>query len=218
MGVVDDRRGRGVRTDDALAAVRGHPTLARLATSLIERPGIDDVPRPGERLPRRAAVALILRLGDAGTLELLFVKRAEYPGDPWSGHIAFPGGRQEPEDETLWATAVRETWEEIGLDLGRDGEPLGRLDELYPRIATLPSIVVRPYVVIATPSAPLALSDEVAAVFWVPVDRLARRDAHATSVVRTSRGIELREPSFVHEAHIIWGMTYRILAGLLERL
>ena len=67
---------------------------------------------------RRAAVALVLRgPGDAsgdgaeGPIELLFVKRAEWEGDPWSGHVAFPGGRHEPQDETLWDTAARETHE-----------------------------------------------------------------------------------------------------------
>jgi len=56
---------------------------------------------------RRAAVALILRDGAAG-IELLFIRRAEHPMDPWSGQMAFPGGRAEPGDRDLEATAVRE--------------------------------------------------------------------------------------------------------------
>ena len=77
---------------------------------------------------RRAAVALILRDGAAG-IELLFIRRAEHPMDPWSGQMAFPGGRAEPGDRDLEATAIRETLEEIGLDLG-EAERLGALDEV----------------------------------------------------------------------------------------
>lgn len=201
----------------ALAEALVHPDVARLAASLAARPGVDDVPRPGEPAPRRAAVALVLRLGDAGEPELLFVKRAEYPGDPWSGHVAFPGGRQERDDASPWHTAVRETREEIGLDLERDGYPLGRLDELHPRAVSLPAIVVRPHVVVAAPSAPFALSREVAAAFWIPLARFAAADAHVISSVAV-RGGTLRVPSVLHDGHTIWGMTYRILSDLLDRL
>jgi 8-oxo-dGTP pyrophosphatase MutT (NUDIX family) len=204
-------------TEERLARVLAHPDVARLARSLAERPGVDDEPREGEPTPRRAAVALVLRLGDAGRPALLFVRRAEYAGDPWSGHVAFPGGRQEPDDATLWTTASRETWEETGLDLVRDGRPLGRLDELHPRSPTLPPIVVRPYVAVTSADAPLSLSPELAAAFWMPIEHFAGPDAHTTSLVRV-RGAELRVPSFVHEGHTIWGMTYRILEDFLARL
>ncbi len=158
----------------------------------------------------------MLRLGDDGTPELLFVKRAEYEGDPWSGHIAFPGGRAEPDDATSWDTAARETWEETGLDLRRDGVLLGTLDELHPRSPALPAIVVRPHVAIAAPREPLVLSDELAAAFWVPVRRFAEPGYATTSTVQ-ARGHALTVPSFVHEGHTIWGMTHRILEQLLER-
>ena len=80
----------------------------------------------------------------------------------------------------------------------------------------LPPIVVRPYVALAPPDAALALSDELAAAFWMPIARFAAPDVRATSVVR-ARGVELRVPSFVHEGHTIWGMTHRIVEQLLER-
>ncbi|MBV9879335.1 MAG: CoA pyrophosphatase, partial [Gemmatirosa sp.] len=189
----------------------------RLAASLAARPGVDDVPRPDDRPPRRAAVALVLRLGEGDRPELLFVKRAEFAGDPWSGQIAFPGGRHEPGDASLWHTAMRETWEETGLDLDRDARLLGRLDELHPRQPVLPAVVVRPYVAVAAPSGPFALSIEMAAAFWVPIERFAAEGVHAESEVRV-RGTSLRVPSFVHEGHTIWGMTYRILEDFLARL
>ena len=79
----------------------------------------------------RAAVAAILRDGGPGGegAELFFIIRAEAPKDPWSGHIAFPGGRRDPEDETLLATAIRETREEVGIDLAR-GELVARLPDV----------------------------------------------------------------------------------------
>src|SRR5262245_4891896 len=91
-----------------------------------------------------AAVSVILRDGDEG-LETLFIHRAVRVGDTWSGQIAFPGGRREPRDRDLLATAIRETHEEIGVDLA-SAERLGVLDDLHPRTPVLPPVVVRPFV------------------------------------------------------------------------
>jgi 8-oxo-dGTP pyrophosphatase MutT (NUDIX family) len=200
-----------------LAAAVAHPDVQRLARALRDAPGREADVAGVEPPPRRAAVALVLRVGSGGALELLFIKRAEFAGDPWSGHVAFPGGRHEPGDHTLWHTARRETHEELALDLARDGLPLGTLDDLFPRHAALPSIVVRPYVAVAAPGAPLALSHEVAAAFWVPVRRLIEPEAGVTSTVR-AHGLELEVPSFVHDGHVIWGLTERILRQLLAHL
>ena len=92
-----------------------------------------------------AAVALILVATLDGDLEVLFIQRAELTGDPWSGHMALPGGRRSPDDSDLLATAIREAREETGIELPRD-YVLGQLDEFAPRTPTLPPVVVRPYV------------------------------------------------------------------------
>lgn len=207
---VSDRRRPGLA--DALA----HPEIARLGAALAARPGVPADVRPTDPRPREAAVALVLRLSDDDTPELLFVKRAEYPGDPWSGHIAFPGGRAEPHDPTPWDTAARETWEETGLELRRDAVLLGTLDDLYPRNPVLPNVVVRPHVALALPPGPLTLSAELTAAFWVPVRRFAEPGFATLSTVQ-ARGHALTVPSFVHEGHTIWGMTHRIVEQLLER-
>ena len=76
-----------------------------------------------------AAVAFLLREARDG-IEVLFIHRAEHPQDPWSGQMGLPGGRSEEGDADLLATAIRETREEIGVDLSLDSQTLGRLDEI----------------------------------------------------------------------------------------
>ena len=97
-----------------------------------------------------AAVALILdNAASRDDPEIVFIERAQVLGDPWSGHIAFPGGRCEPGDQLPLDTAVRETEEEIGVDLSA-GQLLGRLDDLTGRRShpvsythlTLPTILL----------------------------------------------------------------------------
>lgn len=199
---------------DPLADALAHATVARLSARLRERPGVEVQP---ERPVRYAAVALVVRRSAGDGLELLFIKRAEFEGDPWSGHVAFPGGRREESDASLEETAIRETREELALDLARDGRLLGTLDDLHPRTPTLPPIVVRPYVFVARPDVSLELSHEVAVAFWVPLERLQAADATVESTIEV-RGARWRVPSFVHEGHTIWGMTERILRQLLELL
>ena len=194
-----------------LAVLLAHPDIVKLRSALESHRGIRAEKEEGAR---RAAVALIFRAGAGGAPELLFIKRSEYPGDPWSGQIAFPGGREESSDPTLADTAIRETREETGIDLVRDGTIIGTLDDLRPQTVRLPAVIVRPYVVLLNRFEPLLLSDEVALAFWVPLD--AFKDApswHDTDVL--ARGVQMNRRAFHHQGHIIWGMTERILAQLL---
>jgi 8-oxo-dGTP pyrophosphatase MutT (NUDIX family) len=162
---------------------------------------------------RPAAVALILIDGDDG-LEVLFIHRAEREGDPWSGQIAFPGGRYEPSDTDLRATAMRETREEIGVDL-TSAEWLGTLSDLRPRTPLLPPIYVRPFV-FALPQRPaVELSQEVQSVFWVPMGRFAEPNARL-DVRLAVRGINLDVTAFTAGDRLIWGMTERILTSFLD--
>ena len=86
---------------------------------------------------QRAAVAMVLRPTPGDWPELLMIKRSVHESDPWSGHMAFPGGREEPSDPTLLATAIRETREELGLGLVT-ARRLGSLDPVYsPSVAPL---------------------------------------------------------------------------------
>jgi 8-oxo-dGTP pyrophosphatase MutT (NUDIX family) len=200
--------------DVDLAVLLAHPDIVKLRSALESHRGVRAEKEEGVR---RAAVALIFRAGADGAPELLFIKRAEYPADPWSGQIAFPGGREESADPTLADTAIRETREETGIDLVRDGTVLGTLDDLRPQTVRLPAVIVRPYVVVLNRFEPLLLSDEVALAFWVPLD--AFKDAPSwqdTNVL--ARGVQMNRRAFHHQGHVIWGMTERILAQLLALL
>ena len=166
---------------------------------------------------RKAAVALIFRAGEDGTPELLFIKRAEYPGDPWSGQIAFPGGREEPGDSSLADTATRETREETGIDLARDGTFIGTLDDLRPRVTRLPDVIVRPFVVLLNHYEPLILSHEVALAFWIPLAALKQSESWRDTQI-LARGIQINARAFHHEGNIIWGMTERVLGQLMALL
>jgi len=185
--------------------------IRRLSLSLAQR-----VPlrmEPGGRV-RRAAVALILRTTERGLLELLMIRRAEYAGDPWSGHIALPGGREERADHSLEDTAIRETREETALDIEHDGLFFGRLDDLGPHSAPLPPITITPFLVAYGASGIVTLSPEVAEAFWVPVDAL--RDPRASrEIVLELTGGARRVQCFEHDGRIIWGLTERILRQFL---
>ena len=142
-----------------LDAVLAHPDVARLAIRLAQRPGRTLEPHGSTRL---AAIALVLRPTAQGEPELLMIKRAEMEQDPWSGHIACPGGRMDPDDRDLEQTAVRETREETGIDLARDGRILGTLDDISPRSPALPPLIIRPFVAVVTPDVTIVPNPEVA--------------------------------------------------------
>jgi 8-oxo-dGTP pyrophosphatase MutT (NUDIX family) len=172
-----------------------------------------------------AAVALLLRPAAAtsggevdGSAEILFIKRAERKGDPWSGHIAFPGGRQEARDADLLAAAVRETSEEVGIDVRSGGRILGRLPTIEPVSVRLPPIDVTPFVALAPEgSRARPRPGEIAEAYWVPLHSL--RDAGQSAVVRRVVGGEKREwPAYPSPGGSIWGITERILTGFLARM
>ncbi len=163
----------------------------------------------------RAAVALLL--APAGSdLEVLLIRRAVRADDPWSGQVALPGGRANPEDADLVATAVRETREEVAVDLTtHSAELLGRLDDVHPRTTVLPAIVVRPFVFAINHQPRVKPGAEVQSAFWVRLPDLvepgARRD-----VTLDVRGVERTFPAYVLGPDVIWGMTERILTSFLS--
>lgn len=207
--------GRGVRVTEAqLDRLSAHASIARFIRTLAAHS-----PREiqAEGNVRRAAILLTLRARDDGAPELLLIKRAEAEGDPWSGHIACPGGGMEPTDHDLAVTAVRETREETGVDVARDGRLLGQLDDLSPRSALLPPIVIRPFVAIVRSDVVITPSAEVASAFWVPTSVLAERTSWSTGLVHTTAG-QRRVSTFRHGEHMVWGLTERVLRQFLTYL
>ena len=163
-----------------------------------------------------AAVALVLLAEPKHGIEILLIRRAERSDDPWSGQIAFPGGRKEASDPDLLTTAMRETGEETGVDLSTAVQ-LGALDDLYPQAPTLPPVVVRPFVFALTARPPLTRSDEVQRAFWVPLEHL-REPGVQREVTLTLRGAKRTFPAYLvgdGGNEVIWGMTERILTPFL---
>ncbi len=159
----------------------------------------------------QSAVALILIPGLSG-LDALLIRRAERPDDPWSGHMALPGGRREPSDRDLHMTAVRETMEEVGIRLDSTSL-LGRLEDQKPAVARLPEILIRPFVFGLLERPTTTLSDEVAGIEWIELSRLSDHEGRAT----VDAGGERRLVScYQMNDLVIWGLTYRILRGFLS--
>ena len=164
-----------------------------------------------------AAVALILdNAASRDDPEIVFIERAQVLSDPWSGHIAFPGGRCEPGDQLPLDTAVRETEEEIGVDLST-GRFLGRLDDLTGRRSH--HLVVSCFVFMMSSVGPFRQNHEVANVFTLPISRL----------LETKRQTEVQYDAWQgqvfpairlgnHEEPIVWGLTYRFLENFFALL
>lgn len=197
------------RLDPMDAAVRqeaGDPEPARF------------LPADEEGRASHAAVTLFLRPDHSGDgAEILFIKRAERAGDPWSGHLAFPGGRADKGDATLLDVAVREAMEEVGLDARSGGRLIGWLPSLHPLSTRIPSITVAPLVALAPEGAiPRPQPEEVEVAFWMPLDAL--RDGGKSARVRLSiDGVSREFSAYPSPQGPIWGITERILSGFIAR-
>jgi 8-oxo-dGTP pyrophosphatase MutT (NUDIX family) len=168
------------------------------------RPVLSDLPFEQTRV--RAAVALLLRDGEAGT-EILMIRRAPFDGDPWSGHIAFPGGRIDSPEEAPRSAAERETLEEVGVDLTA-AEFLGRLDDL---LGSSEAVLVSAFAYVVPTSVDIRPNYEVHSAHWIRLVDALDADRH---IVRTflHRGRELDLPAIRildDDAPVLWGLTYR---------
>ena len=159
---------------------------------------------------RHAAVAVVVSA--EAEPAFLFVKRQQRDGDPWSGHMAFPGGF-ESQGETAVETAQRETEEETGLLLASIGEAIGVLDDVFPRSIYLPRVVVTPVVFRVEGRPPVGALAEVERALWIPVA--------AVFASSNRRPLDLDLPSgrmtfdsIVIGDVVIWGLTERILSQL----
>jgi 8-oxo-dGTP pyrophosphatase MutT (NUDIX family) len=178
-------------------------------------------PEPGSNI-RQAAVAIILRerhrLEAWPEPEILFIRRAEQPGDPWSGHMAFPGGHRDPGDVDLRAAAVRETREEIGVDLS-DAPYLGQLDhqQAAPRGHKL-NMIIAPHVFQLRYDVDFIPNHEVAEVVWAPLAPLMKGLLHAAERFPSGGKHTWFNGYRLAEGHFVWGLTYRMLKAFFRVL
>jgi 8-oxo-dGTP pyrophosphatase MutT (NUDIX family) len=172
-------------------------------------------PRSADEATQEAAVAAVFYGLDPRDPQLLFIQRATVEGDPWSGHVAFPGGRREDEDATLLDTAVRETWEELGLDLS-PADYLGVLDEIGP-VSRRKPLVVQPHVFHLPELPSLTPNREVAAVHRLSLAELLANEGRGPMPFEwDGQAMELARVDFSDVR--LWGMTLRIVDDLLHRL
>ena len=167
------------------------------------------------RLMKRSAVAMILQVRE-GELHILMIKRAEREGDPWSGHMAFPGGRMDKADAHGYAVAVRETEEEVGLSLGDEDKCIGRLSDISarPHRGAL-GMAVSPFVFRLEREVEFTPNHEVAEVVWVPLEFLLDEDNREQMIWRY-RGAEIPVPCYWYEGRCIWGLSLMMLGELLD--
>jgi 8-oxo-dGTP pyrophosphatase MutT (NUDIX family) len=162
-----------------------------------------------------AAVALVFYQPEGGAPELLFIERAGREGDPWSGQMAFPGGRRDPGDADSAATAARETSEEVGLTLAA---PFGRLDDFSgSRNPHVPPLVVSPYLYEVAERPILVPNVEVQSTVWIPVPWILHPDSSFDYEFQRE-DFTGTFPAIRFERYTVWGLTYRILGSLFAVL
>ena len=167
------------------------------------------------RWMKRSAVAMILQVRE-GELHILMIKRAEREGDPWSGHMAFPGGRMDPGDANGYAVAKRETEEEVGLLLGPSDHCIGRLSDINarPHRGAL-GMAVSPFVFRLEREVEFQPNYEVAEVVWVPMEFLLDTD-NREQMTWEYRGARIPMPCYLYEGRRIWGLSLMMLDELMD--
>jgi 8-oxo-dGTP pyrophosphatase MutT (NUDIX family) len=167
------------------------------------------------RLQKRSAVAMILQVRE-GELHILMIKRAEREGDPWSGHMAFPGGRMDKTDANGYEVAVRETAEEVGLILGAQDECIGRLSDLNarPHRGTF-GMAVSPFVFRLDREVTFMPNHEVAEIIWVPLEFLLDTD-NREEMIWDYKGARIPVPCYRYQGCCIWGLSLMMLDELLD--
>jgi 8-oxo-dGTP pyrophosphatase MutT (NUDIX family) len=181
-----------------------------------------DAHQPRRKLLRkvlvRSAVGLYLHQPGGAGVEVLMIRRAERAGDPWSGHMAFPGGRKERGDRNTLQTALRETHEEVGFDARTGARLLGRLSDIatHPRLPRGP-MVITPWVFRVDKAPSLTPNEEVAETVWVPLGFLADRK-NREKMRWAPNGVPLELPCYLFGGRRIWGLSLMMLDELLDVL
>lgn len=172
----------------------------------------DFEPRAG-----RAAVAIMVREGLDAT-EMLMIRRATREGDPWSGHMGFPGGRRDPGDPCNFSCALRETEEEIGVDLGQWGTRLGELSDVNTGWrADRPEMLVTPFVFRVAELPELKPNHEVDDVVWVPLHFLMDH-RNREPLAWEWKGQKMETDSYLYDSYRIWGLSLMMIDEMIGML
>ena len=164
--------------------------------------------------PGRISSAVLIPLyKDHGTYHIVFIKRTETVKEH-KGQISFPGGAREKGDKSLLDTALRESWEEIGVEI-RDVEIIGEMDD---EITTTSNFIVTPFVgVISWPYDFVKNTDEVEDILCIPISSLLEQDRQKPDTEMLN-GEKVESCAFHYEGKVIWGATARILNKFLEMI
>ena len=165
----------------------------------------------------RAAVAIMVREGQEAT-ELLMIRRATREGDPWSGHMGFPGGRRDPEDHSNFSCALRETEEELGVDLSEWGAPLGELSDINTGWRKdRPQMLVTPFIYSVSELPELTPNDEVDDVVWVPLHFLMD-EGNREPLEWEWKGQKMETDSYLYDCYRIWGLSLMMIDEMMGLL
>lgn len=175
---------------------------------------------PGRRWVRRCGVVLLLADcgldGNPDEPVVLLMKRAERAGDPWSGHVSFPGGRVAREDASTRAAALRELQEETGFDPAGRVEAIGRLSDVLTKEHARPlPMVVSPYVYRTPQALRLKPGIEAAELHWVPLSWLSDPLRRQTLIWRVA-GLRVPAPCIDLGGARLWGLSLMMTRELLR--
>ncbi|MFK7731397.1 MAG: CoA pyrophosphatase [Pseudomonadales bacterium] len=173
----------------------------------------------GRRYMVRAAVTMILRetqrhpddLHDDG-IEVLMMRRAERKGDPWSGHMSFPGGKMDSKDDNSFEASLRELAEETGIPRPDDAlRSVGRLSDVLTRNHSgRKPMVVTPFVFELMEEVEFSPNHEVAELVWIPLGFLGN-PAHREVMHWDFRGTRINLPCYYYQGRRIWGLSLTML-------
>jgi 8-oxo-dGTP pyrophosphatase MutT (NUDIX family) len=186
------------------------PTAALSQRLMKMKENLSSNPRSNSNERIDAVVAVLLYQDSDDELSTLLIHRVERSNDPWSGQIGLPGGRIEKFDSSTQEALEREVREEVGVELGREGEQLGVLSVGHPgrRI----EMRVQPWVYILKRRPEVTIGPEIQQAFWVSLLKLP--SLRGTSEVEI-RGTRLMVEAFLVDGRVVWGFTYRVLNELL---
>ena len=158
---------------------------------------------------KMASVAVILEKAESP--RILLIKRADISGDPWSGQVAFPGGKSQSGDLTAMGTAIREAREEVGVDLRRDGVFLGYFESFRTHTGMMDVI---PSVFLLKKPVTIEANAEVSSYRWVELLSLLSPESKSVHELGfPERALSM--PAYRIGDYIVWGLTHRILSSLL---